>query len=104
GHCRRSLAPAFPSSRTRPACLTHERSRRDQAPLTAVAELVGDVDRVTNLDRLCVSVGIFPRHTEIGGLFTIHRGWVYVVALHVEPLGFSSWHHISVAALKISAE
>src|SRR5437762_6658710 len=46
-----------------------ERSRRDQVPLLVVAELAGDMDRVTNLDRLCVSVGIFPRHTEIDGLF-----------------------------------
>jgi hypothetical protein len=79
-----------------------ERSRRDQVPLLVVAELAGEMDRVTNLDRLCVSIGIFPRHTEIGGLFTIHCGCVYVVALHIEPPGFSIWHRVSVAALKVS--
>jgi hypothetical protein len=81
-----------------------ERSRRDQVPPFVVAELAGDMDRVTNLDRLCVSVGIFPRHTEIGGLFTIHIhcGCVYVVALHIEPPGFSIWHRVSVAPLKVS--
>jgi len=79
-----------------------ERSRRDQVPLLIVAELAGEMDRVTNLDRLCVSVGIFPRHTEIGGLFTIHCGCVYVVALHIEPPSFSIWHRVSVAALKVS--
>jgi len=46
-----------------------ERSGRDQLPLLVVAELAGDMDSVTNLDRLCVSGSIFPRHIEIGGPF-----------------------------------
>ena len=39
-----------------------------------MAELAGDIDSVTDLDRLCVSVSIFPRHAEIGGLFAIRCG------------------------------
>src|SRR5262249_32778635 len=53
-----------------------KRRGRDHGPLVVVAELAGDIDSVTDLDRLCVSVSIFPRHTEIGGLFAIRCGRV----------------------------
>lgn len=57
------------------------------------------MDRVTNLDRLCVSVGIFPRRTEIGDLITIRlrRCFAYRASW---LLNLAS--RVSVAALKIS--
>src|SRR3954453_16576372 len=53
-----------------------ERRGRDHGPPVVVAELAGHMDRVSDLDRLCVAVVVFRRHTVIGGLFAIRRGRV----------------------------
>src|SRR3954469_25551734 len=53
-----------------------ERRGRDHGPPVVVAELAGHMDRVSDLDRLCVAVDVFRRHAVIGGLFAIRRGRV----------------------------
>jgi hypothetical protein len=50
--------------------------RRDHVPLVVLAELAGHVDRVSNLDGLCIAVVIFGRKTVIGCLFAICCGRV----------------------------
>src|SRR3954453_772737 len=53
-----------------------ERRGRDHGPLVVLAELAGHMDRVSDLDRLCIAVVVFRRHTVIGGLFAIRCGRV----------------------------
>src|SRR3954469_23818532 len=53
-----------------------ERRGRDHGPPVVVAELAGHVNRVSDLDRLCIAVDVFRRHAVIGGLFAIRRGRV----------------------------
>src|SRR3954465_9217215 len=58
-----------------------ERRGRDHGPLVVVAELAGHMDRVSDLDRLCIAVVVFRRHTVIGGLFAIRFGSVLHIVI-----------------------
>src|SRR3954452_24261587 len=68
-----------------------ERRGRDHGPLVVVAELAGHMDRVSDLDRLCIAVVVFRRHTVIGGLFAIRRVRVrhILISLYYRPARIS---------------
>src|SRR4051812_17054619 len=60
-----------------------ERRGRDHGPPVVLAELAGHMDRVSDLDRLCIAVVVFRRHAVIGGLFAIRCGTVRHIVISV---------------------
>src|SRR3954447_6086012 len=72
-----------------------ERRGRDHGPLVVLAELAGHMDRVSDLDCLCIAVVVFRRHTVIGGLFAIRCGRVphILISLLYRPTRIPIRHH-----------
>src|SRR4051812_42299625 len=69
-----------------------ERRGRDHGPLVVLAELARHMDRVSDLDRLCIAVVVFRRHTVIGGLLANRCGRVLHIriTLFLGPPGYQS--------------